>query len=250
MEKKSTFNNDSSDERKIVDVDPLNKMDTKLLGSTYKTTMHSIKLCTPELPISDKEEFIFFGNSELTKSNGFFLPSFEVYVKKEWFIGWCENLIRKQGGWYVLREIAKLLLDDLNKGNRYIHFFELVKQYYLEELKKELIRYSTPHEFTYDGKKYTIDANEIKNDRYTRDGYLREYELIKSSIRVKKAIFCELLQDGKVVIIDRNEDGKLFAAKEVEYYGSGDQVGPECGGGGIHFVYKGVHIAYVQTWAS
>lgn len=249
MSKKINPNsNSSSDEKRIIEVDPLKATTRDLLGGSYETTRHTINLFTPGFPIHKHGDFIFLGNSELTSSKSH-LPFFEVHAKREWLVSWCENKIHNKGGWYLLEEIAKLLLEELNQGNSHIHFFELVKQYHFAKLEKDLERYITPREYEFDGKKYTIDANDIIDQYYTGSGNLREHEIIKDSIKVKRTIFCDLLQEGEIVIRD-HKDGSLNNVEKIEYYGSGRQVGPLAGGGGIHFLYDGIEIAYINTWMS
>lgn len=248
MSKKINSNsNSSSGGKRIIDVDPLKATARDLLGGSYETTRHTINLCTEGFSIDKNRDFIFLGNSELTNSKSH-LPFFEVYAKRDWLISWCENKIFDKGGWYLLEEIAKVLLEVLSKGDSYIHFFELVKQYHLAELEKDLERYTTPHEYECEGKKYTIDASDII-DKYYTSGRLREHEIFKDSIKVKRTIFCGLLQKGEIVIRDL-KDGLTNTIEKIEYYGSGLRVARLIGGGGIHFLYNGIEIAYIQTWMS
>lgn len=248
-------------ERELIDKDPLNYSFWRI-GGNYETIRHKLALCASRFPIHEHGDFILLGNKDLLnqESNLYFRDStnkgfghsFEVYSKREWLIKWCEEKIENGFGWYLLKDVAPLFLRELENGNSYIHFFDLVKEYELQLLKEQMDQYKTPmteYEHNVKMRKTFVNAETVKLQEYTGGGNLCESVLIKNSINFRKAVFGDLLRNGKVLMLHHPNE-RLELIEEIEYYGRGDQVAPLAGSGGIHFVYNDVEIYYYQTWIS
>src|SRR5690606_36180354 len=127
-------------EQELIDGDPLSKPFFRVT-SNYKTAKYKLKLCVPKLPIYKNGDFIPLGSKELVNehvgncydgtsnyhSGKAFGNDLEVYTKREWLINWCEEEIKNGHGWYLLRQVAPILLRELKNGNKYIYFFDLVR---------------------------------------------------------------------------------------------------------------------------